>query len=1146
MRKPDDDNPAAADFQTTPSPANPPDDRTNEQTLDAVPIAAGRPATFPTGKILESRFRILRILGRGGMGEVYEADDLVLKENVALKTLLPQIAVDEHSRARFRREVLLARKVTHPNVCRIFDVFGDTIPISSGNEVVSAGIPFMTMELLQGQTLSQFLQKKSASDLRSKTGEKRRRLTPDEALPLVAQMVAALDAAHQVGVVHRDFKSSNVFLAERPGVAESRVVVTDFGLARISQSEDADGAAFTGRYEFVGTPVYMSPEQVEGGDITPATDIYALGVVLYEMMTGAWPFMGKTPRETANLRLKSNAAPPRSLVSTLDTKWNAVILRCLEREPADRFQSAGEVLEALTGDTAVLRRRTRTQRERLRKGLQAFAAVVLVLAAAFSAYRWWPHRAPTGNVASAAVVRFQNLSQHAEKDWIGASLGEALTRELAASERLRVVPAADVARMRQELVVPASGEIDAAKLDQIRANLGAYHLLLGDYELSGQPSDEQIRVTVRIVDPDQPSAAETITETGHENDLFELSDRVARSLRSRLNAGEISAAARAELRAALPTSNAASRAYFDGLEKLRQFDPLSASDFLKDAVRDNPDSPLPHLALSQAWDVLGYDQQALAEAKRAQETSQGLSKPEQREIECRVLGLERVNWDDAIGACRGLWVLRKRLDDGLRLANVQFSAEKWNDAVVTLASLRNELQSPEKNDPRIDVTEAQVREALTQFPEMEQAAKAARDKAQKQGAHLFEAQALLWMCVAQQNRDKFAEAREACTTANDIFHTVGDRIGEARARTNLAHVLTKLDDPDGAIRNYEEALKLATSVGSMRDRCDALMNYGAALYDRNDLKGAEQKYQESLKVGEQSENRGCQGRALESLGSIARDKHNFDSAGKQFGQAAKIYAGLNMSADLARLQSNIGDLLWQRGDPNGARALFEDAAKRRRDLGLRDGLAITLGHLGDVRLAQDESDAALAAYKEAQAIETELHQDDDASITEISIAQALIETGDAAQAENLARKLVVRFSTKNDADDEVFARDVLVRALFAQHRDADAVSAANELRQRILPSVDADTRFSARITVAQALATQKSSPRELIDLRTISAEAHQKGFVLQELSADLALAESENLQGITPNANAIESSDIARQNQGIFTHCSQIFVPRLW
>ncbi len=1086
------------------------------------------PALFPAGRVLESRFRIVRLLGRGGMGEVYEAEDLVLSENVALKTLLPQIAVDEHYRARFRREVLLARKVTHPNVCRIFEVFGDTLPSSSGKGVIAASIPFMTMELLQGETLTQFLREGGEAPGGSKREEKKRRLTPEEALPLVTQMVKALDAAHQVEVIHRDFKSSNVFLATRPGAGERRVVVTDFGLARLSEAEGLVGVSFTGQNEFVGTPLYMSPEQVEGGKITPATDIYALGVVLYEMMTGVWPFIGETPQETANLRLKTNPVPPRSLVASLNARWNAVILRCLERDPADRFRSAREVLDALTGDTTPLRRLTRAQRERLKKNLQAAAALALLLGVAFFTYLRWPRGFSTGNVTSAAVVRFQNLSRRADKDWIGASLAETLTRELAASERLRVIPGEDVARMRQELGVPATGELDATQLDQIRTNLGADDLLVGEYELSGQPDDEQVRVTVRIQDPAQTSARETITDTGRESDLFGLSDRLAHDLRSRLNAGEISAAARAQLRAALPSSNAASRAYFDGLEKLRQFDPLAAIDFLKDAVRDNPDSPLPHFALSQAWDVLGYDQPALAEVKRAQETAKGLSKPEQRKIECRVLELERLNWDDAVAACRGLWVTRQGLEDGLRLASVQFTAERWDDALATLATMRAELQPPAKNDPRIDLMDALVREGLTQFSDMEKAARAALDKAKKQGTRLLEAQALLWTCAAQQNLDKLPVARDACTTANDIFQTVGDRIGEARGRTSLANLLTKLNDLDGAKHQYEKALELATSVGSVRDRCEALLNYAGSLNDRNNAIGAIQKYEESLKVGEQSGNRNCQGRALVGLGGIARDRHDFDLASRQFGQAAKIFSELNMNADFALLQSNIGELLWQQGDLNVARTRFEDAAKRRRDLGLRDGLAITLGHLGDVQLAQDERDAALASYKEASNIQNELRETNDAAITEISIAGALIETGYPVAAEKSARKLVAQFSTREDADNEVFARDVLVRALLAQHRDSDAVTSATELRHVISPKIDTDTRLSASITVARALATQKSSSsRALADLRAIAVEAHRRSFLMHELSAKLALAESEKLQGM--RLNPTELTTLASQ-----------------
>jgi len=182
--------------------------------------------------------------------------------------------------------------------------------------------------------------------------------------------------------------------------------------------------------------------------------------------------------------------------------------------------------------------------------------------------------------------------------------------------------------MKQELVLPSTGEIDSAKLAQIQTNLTVDDLIVGDYELSGSPNDEQVRVTVRIFDPSRGAEPVTITENGREGDLFGLSDSVARNVRAALKVRDINTADRARLRAALPESNAASRAYYDGLEKLRQFDRLSARDFLKDAVQGNPEAPLPHVALSEAWNILGHDKEALAEAKRAQETASPLSKPE--------------------------------------------------------------------------------------------------------------------------------------------------------------------------------------------------------------------------------------------------------------------------------------------------------------------------------------------------------------------------------------------------------------------------------------------------------------------------------------------------------------------------------------
>jgi len=243
------------------------------------PAAAGGGAaltlTFSPNELIAGRYRIVRFIGQGGMGELYEAEDLELRERVALKTVRPEIAQDEKAIERFKREIHLARKVTHPNVCRIFDLTYH--PTAEGLTLL------LTMELLGGETLADRLRRAG-------------RMTTTEAFPIITQIAAGLAAAHEAGIVHRDFKSANVVLVpSKRGAEDVRAVVTDFGLARGTSAGDSSAVSLCGTGDFAGTPAYMAPEQVRGGEITPAVDIYALGVVMYEMLTGHRPFAGDTP-----------------------------------------------------------------------------------------------------------------------------------------------------------------------------------------------------------------------------------------------------------------------------------------------------------------------------------------------------------------------------------------------------------------------------------------------------------------------------------------------------------------------------------------------------------------------------------------------------------------------------------------------------------------------------------------------------------------------------------------------------------------------------------------------------------------------------------------------------------------------------------
>jgi len=286
--------------------------------LDAAPTVS----TLNIAQIVDNRFRIIRYIAEGGMGTVYEAEDLQLHDHVALKTIRPDIASDPRAVERFKREISLGKRVTHPNVCRIHDLGVDRS--KNGH-----GVLFLTMQFLSGETL--------ASRIR------RGPLPTSEALPLIEDMADALSAAHEVDVIHRDFKSGNVMLVH--GAHRTCAVVTDFGLARAMR----DSASLT-QSGIVGTVEYMAPEQIKGSEITPATDIYALGVVMYEMVTGQRPFTGDAKVTIALKHLNDEPQPPRALAPHLEPQWDDAILGCMQKLPGDRFQSAAEIKDALAKD----------------------------------------------------------------------------------------------------------------------------------------------------------------------------------------------------------------------------------------------------------------------------------------------------------------------------------------------------------------------------------------------------------------------------------------------------------------------------------------------------------------------------------------------------------------------------------------------------------------------------------------------------------------------------------------------------------------------------------------------------------------------------------------------------------------------------
>src|SRR5882757_2659808 len=305
------DDIATLDFATATSPLQPrpASASSSRPSSSAEYLNEGR---FLPGRLLAGRYRIIALLGKGGMGEVYRADDLTLGQPVALK-FLPEVAErDEALLERFRNEVRIARRVSHPNVCRVYDV----------GEV--EGHSFFTMEYIDGEDLASLLRRIG-------------RLPQDKATDIARQLCAGLAAAHAKGVLHRDLKPANIMLDGR-----GQVVMTDFGLAGLTdQIHGADVRS--------GTPAYMAPEQLAGKEVTAQSDIYALGLVLYEVFTGKRAFTAETLAELVRTGTQSAPSRPSSVVKDLDPAVERVILRCLEPEARNRPASALGVAAALPG-----------------------------------------------------------------------------------------------------------------------------------------------------------------------------------------------------------------------------------------------------------------------------------------------------------------------------------------------------------------------------------------------------------------------------------------------------------------------------------------------------------------------------------------------------------------------------------------------------------------------------------------------------------------------------------------------------------------------------------------------------------------------------------------------------------------------------
>ena len=550
--------------------------------LDVTRIGSGASSGLGPGVLFAGRYRIERLLGVGGMGAVYKAQDQELGIAIALKVIRtevlsnPSVGIDFER--RFKQELLLARQVTHQNVLRIHD-------LGEAN-----GVKYITMPFIEGSDLHSILI----------SG----RVPFEKVLVMARQMTSGLAAAHEVGIVHRDLKPQNI-LVDLTG----RTYISDFGLAK---SYEASAAGLTRPGDFIGTPRYMAPESVEGQPTDHRSDLYALGLILYEMASGSTPFPGESALEVLMQRVRISPRPLKEVAPELPPFFSNIVMRCLEKNPNHRYQHAREILQDLEQSKAPSGTRIRSGHQSVvinvplpssRRGWTVAALITVMLAGGLLAIppvRHLFYRSSSTTLPSPserkliAVLPFQAAGAQS-LDHIATGVAEAMSAKLFGLSQVTVAP---------------TSAIEGVDLKQSHAKLarelGSNLLVTGTV----QGNDAQIAIIIKVEDPIAPRTIWTKEYKGSLNDLLTMQEQMFTGLVDALNVSATSAElAKSSTR---PTQNiAAYDSYLKGRNALRgqqdRRNVQAALDFFNDALKQDPRFALAFAGLSDASVAMYHD-----------------------------------------------------------------------------------------------------------------------------------------------------------------------------------------------------------------------------------------------------------------------------------------------------------------------------------------------------------------------------------------------------------------------------------------------------------------------------------------------------------------------------------------------------------
>jgi DNA-binding winged helix-turn-helix (wHTH) protein/tetratricopeptide (TPR) repeat protein len=684
---------------------------------------------------------------------------------------------------------------------------------------------------------------------------------------------------------------------------------------------------------------------------------------------------------------------------------------------------------------------------------------------------------------SVAVLSFKNLSGDAQEAWLSTALSDWLTTELTAGEQVRAIPAESIARMRIELALPDVESLGADSLTRIRKNLGTDYVVAGSYAALGAMSEGQIRVDLHLQDTRSGETVAAISESGTEAHLLDLVSRAGEHLREKLGIRAVTSEEAAEVAIALPSNPQTTKLFSEGLAKLRVFDTLAARNLLLKAVAAEPEYALSHAALASAWEQLGYDEKAQAEAKKAYDLSSSLSRAERLLVEARYRETSR-DWGKAIEIYRALFdFFPDNLDYGLALTNSQLRSNRWKDALATIAALRA-LPTPLRDDPRIDLAENDATRSLGDMRRAEAALARAAEKAHAAGASLLLAKARREQAWLFENSGKQAEVEGAIGEAKQLYIAANDRLGVAATATLEAIALERQGDYLGARNKYEESLGIYRESGNKASLSSEYDNLGDVLFYLGDLAGAR----------------------------------------KSFEAALATYVEIGDQNGVALAQIGLGDVLLALGKHNEAKAMYESSLEICRQLGSRGRQAAALEGVANAHRTEGDIEGAQKRYKDAISILEEIGDKNEEAHIRLHLAELLLDEGKSGEAESIARQSANVFGETRAGRYQVEANLLMSNALAAQGRNAEAGKNIDQVMKIAIDSHNRRLELKAAITAAriQAASAGATEAAESVKrLHKIISDAGEASFADVVLDARLAVGEIELNSGNRVDGSAL-------------------------